>query len=420
MAADTSGDAGTLIGADCRPDAAMEAASGFPAYMWPGCLDEAAAWRTARDISAACGAIGGTLWRAAPLGDGRLRLPFAICAPYRCGAPADLARHILSRESALVGGAGDKIPIAMEELSDWRALRLDVVIPGIAKAGTTWLARQLSQHGVEFRGFAFDGYGEEFPLDAEEGAFWPSKRHVHRWNRVHVRNSSLVGAKQPRYLQTAWFAQVLAHMGAKVVIVARSPVDLCHSLYLEAFRSPHHIGPRPTIRECILQRSCGARFREHDVSGGLRERTQTFSVLKCTEVFAIRCLRESIERHLLPELVYVMHTHQLESGFDRLAAWLGLRGPWSLLQRENAAKQHYVNEPEFLEENDLCSIANHDALLHLRHMFEIDEGAVGSWLSDPLPGHMLGDSCRKVASTAQGSTRMPGTSNQSAIGRCCS
>merc|ERR1712224_969770 len=150
-----------------------------------------------RSITAGCEHEGGTLWRVVVLQSGAA--PFTICTPHDCDPRPHAER--MSHSSDLSGRGS--WAVQLEELTDWRELHLDIVIPGMAKAGTTWLARQLSCHrDVYIHGFHFDKYGEEFPLDAEEGAYWPTRRHVYRWNRQHRSNKTLIGVKQPGYLQS--------------------------------------------------------------------------------------------------------------------------------------------------------------------------------------------------------------------------
>ncbi|CAE8715521.1 unnamed protein product [Polarella glacialis] len=388
----------------CSLTELMASVSGFPSYAWPG-IDQTQAWDTVRSITDACIGEGGVLWRVTVLHTATTSVPFTICTPSGCD-PKPHAVQVALRDPSV----SQPPELVLQELSDWRELVLDFVIPGMAKAGTTWLARQLSRHqDIHIHGFAVHEHGEEFPFDAEEMAYWPAKQHVSRWNRLHYSNRTLVGVKHPGYLQKPWVMQVLSYMGTKIIALLRNPVDLCYSLYLDAFRSSDTLGPRPSVSECMLGAECRSLLRAKGRSQHGKELTkaQTFSTRACSESFSVSnssSVEVSLRRAKLQGRdAYIVHTSQLQAALTNITRWLGLRSARSFLapQPENTARQNHAGDPDFLLNNDLCASAAGEALTWLREVFAADEEVIGQLLTRPLDAEQRGDRCQFAACTVK-------------------
>ena len=95
----------------------------------------------ARHLWTTCPREGGELWRVNVATGGE----FVLCMPRTC-TPRSL--HILALQ--FLRALPEKFEtcqeeVALERLADWRALRLDFVIAGFAKAGTSTLVEALSR-----------------------------------------------------------------------------------------------------------------------------------------------------------------------------------------------------------------------------------------------------------------------------------
>ncbi|CAE8632239.1 unnamed protein product [Polarella glacialis] len=426
----------------CSLTELMASVSGFPSYAWPG-IDQTQAWDTVRSITDACIGEGGVLWRVTVLHTATTSvrsacLPMGTCkfkkaaelvygtmllrSPLRSAPQVAVTRdeqvHGEAVQVALRDPSVSQPPeLVLQELSDWRELVLDFVIPGMAKAGTTWLARQLSRHqDIHIHGFAVHEHGEEFPFDAEEMAYWPAKQHVSRWNRLHYSNRTLVGVKHPGYLQKPWVMQVLSYMGTKIIALLRNPVDLCYSLYLDAFRSSDTLGPRPSVSECVLGAECRSLLRAKGRSRHGKELTkaQTFSTRACRESFSVSnssSVEVSLRRAKLQGRdAYIVHTSQLQAALTNITRWLGLRSARSFLapQPENTARQNHAGDPDFLLNNDLCASAAGEALTWLREVFAADEEVIGQLLTRPLDAEQRGEIAWRLPVTASGKVRVFG------------
>ena len=299
--------------------------------------------------------------------------PFGLCVLARCD-PVTRARDALRRTHGFSLRQVADLDMRVEELADWRDLRLDFAIVGIMKGGTTTLATRLSRHpeiliktnpfGASLEENPFKEYMEDigmllspaqkegslpmmiFPefyaVDGEAPGrrrrdsvllpgsrvhhYFPLRGIVDRWNENHrgTNSTRLVGLKHPAFFSDRFVQQVLRYMRVRQIVSVRHPVDMCYSYYRMVFteffvRRGGSDEDVPPLRECIPGPCCRSRLN-------FSER-----LLRSPVCFSLnRCRRNQFRgQGLLPsdqDTVFVLHAEQPDV-LDELLRWLGLQ--WS-------------------------------------------------------------------------------------------
>ncbi|CAE7406602.1 Pxmp2 [Symbiodinium natans] len=357
-----------------------------------------------------CRSVGGRLWEVSP---SSAKLPGSVlCMAKSCSSREVQAWLSNDRSNS---HRNDTEALATE-LGHWRHLKLDFVVAGFEKCGTSSLSHNMARHPEVqfFPPAAMNARSNTDDQNAQDGHFFwqvgarllPPADLVRQFNaglcclggarppgfsdsdligpvKGQEGRAIVIGERNPVYaFQRIIMKMVSLVPSAKVVLLACDPIRWLHSAYGDTLN--WHAGgkddpPRPPLREFAL-----SDFVAASKPTALSHKWYNLSRRRAYFTF----FTEGVTRLLGAERVHMLHRDSIDQRFagtsgvreayDRLASFLHLRPfpPDFAFERRNVRAK--VALPDTLE---LCTRQERETLKVLKRYYRAEYSRLPSWIS---------------------------------------